>query len=173
MIQFALNKFFKNTLYVKIKSDLLSVRLVNTKKTIEDKPLVAISSGKKKKVLTVGADAGNFSSKDGSPIQLINPFEHSRSFINNIEIASATIKYFITGIIGKGHFVNPIIIFHPLEKIEGGITQVEACGLRELGKLVGGRDVHIWTGRELKDEELEKLDFPTNDGDLYSDWGMN
>ena len=43
---------------------------------------------------------------------------------------------------------------HPLEPLEGGLTHVEVRVLRELGAAAGGRDVFVWTGRELGDDEL-------------------
>ncbi|MGE0085777.1 MAG: hypothetical protein AB7S75_15310 [Desulfococcaceae bacterium] len=68
----------------------------------------------------------------------------------------------------EAHFINLITIIHPLEKIEGGITQSEFRGLIRLAEsYIGSRKTYVWTGRELNDFELLNLDFPKdNSGKL-------
>jgi rod shape-determining protein MreB len=52
------------------------------------------------------------------------------------------------------------LVIHPLEKLEGGLTQVEAQVLEDLGYRVSAKKVFVWDGRELIDEEVLSLKFP-------------
>ena len=49
---------------------------------------------------------------------------------------------------------------HPLEKTEGGLTQIEVRALQELAAGAGAIEAHVWQGRELMDYELESRKFP-------------
>ncbi len=51
---------------------------------------------------------------------------------------------------------TPRVIIHPLETLEGNLSQVEAKALVDLGSklTLGYGEVYIWIGRELSDEEL-------------------
>lgn len=51
--------------------------------------------------------------------------------------------------------LNPTMLIHPMEKIEGGLSQVEERALLELGFGSGARKVRIYTGKELSDAEVE------------------
>ena len=50
--------------------------------------------------------------------------------------------------------LRPIIILHPTENLQGGITQIEYKALVELGASIGGRQVFVCTGRPLTNKEL-------------------
>ncbi len=43
----------------------------------------------------------------------------------------------------------PWVLMHPMELIEGGLTQVESRALAELAAGSGARRVGVWTGEEL------------------------
>ena len=49
---------------------------------------------------------------------------------------------------------SPVAIVHPMEKIEGGLSQVESRVLRELALAAGARDASLWVGGELSDPEV-------------------
>jgi hypothetical protein len=54
--------------------------------------------------------------------------------------------------------VAPSVLIHPLETIEGGLTQIEERALYELALGSGARRVVVWTGVPLNDQEvIEKL----------------
>jgi rod shape-determining protein MreB len=166
-----IDRFFKNTLYIRIRSDLLSVSFVEQNRTIEEKPLVALASGPKAKriVVAVGSEAQAASSTGNGSVTIHNAFDHPSSCVRDFEIAEATLRYFIRRVISKTILVRPIIIIHPLEKIEGGLTQIEYRGLRELAESAGAREVYVWTGRVLDHQELISLQFPQSAGKLG--WG--
>jgi rod shape-determining protein MreB len=52
------------------------------------------------------------------------------------------------------------MVIHPLEKVEGGLTKVEARALEDLCWRARAADVFVWTGRTLTDEEVRELRFP-------------
>ncbi|HQN18663.1 MAG TPA: rod shape-determining protein [Syntrophobacteraceae bacterium] len=176
MLKWIWDRFFKNTLYVRIRSDLLSVTLVEQNRTIEDKPLVALAPGPKGKrnIVAVGSEAQIASSTAGGSVTIHNGFDHPRSCVQDFEIAKATLQYFIRPVGNRKNLVRPIIVVHPLEKVEGGLTQIEYRALRELAESVGVRKVYVWTGRVLDFQELISLQFPQSGGKLYGgNWGWS
>lgn len=166
MLKSILNRFFKNTLYIKISPDLVSVTFIEQNLVYEDKPLVALKQGQKgqRVVTAVGADAqivGGYGS-----VSIHNPFDHPRSCLRDFDIAEEVLRYFIHKVAGKGVLVRPIIVIHPLGKIEGGLTQIEWNALRELAISAGAREVYVWTGPLLDHQEVALLQFPESRGKL-------
>ena len=49
---------------------------------------------------------------------------------------------------------SPKILIHPLEMVEGGLSQVEQRVLLELAVGAGGSKVALWVGHELSDREV-------------------
>ena len=151
---------FKNTLYIKFSSKNISIRYVEKQTTIEEEPIIAIRNEiKSKKIIAVGIDSKRAQFKDPVNVTIHNAFKHPRTFLSNFEIAEATLRYFVYKIVQRNFLVKPIIIFHPTENIEGGVTQIERRGLRELGISVGARETYVWTGRLLTDGELTDKHF--------------
>jgi len=142
--------------------------MVEENRTIEDKPLVALAPGPKGKriVVAVGSEAqAAFLKGDGS-VTIHNGFDHPRSCVCDFDIAEAALRYFIRRVASRAKLIRPIIIVHPLEKIEGGLTQVECRALRELAESAGARKAYVWTGRVLDFQELTSLQFPQSGGKL-------
>jgi len=168
IIDYIFNKWFKNTVYIRFKSDWMSARLVEKNRIYEDKPILAlIKDNKKYKILSVGTDAELEYAKDKTDLTLCNGFQHPRSCIKDFEVAEATIRHFLCKLfIAHRVLFRPIIVLHPLEKAEGGLTQVEARALKELGESAGALEAYIWVGRELTDDELVNLEFPEKEGTL-------
>ncbi|MCU7932861.1 MAG: 1-pyrroline-5-carboxylate dehydrogenase [Candidatus Thiodiazotropha sp. (ex Codakia rugifera)] len=53
---------------------------------------------------------------------------------------------------------KPVVIIQPMEKTEGGLSQVEERILKELATGAGARKTLVWVGHELSDNEvIEKL----------------
>lgn len=55
---------------------------------------------------------------------------------------------------GKWFFTSPVIIIHPMEMIDGGLSQIEERALMELASGAGARKVVVWVGHELSDQEV-------------------
>ena len=161
MIDFLISIFFNSTVYIKFSASTLFARYVEKKRIIEEKPLLAVKKGKKvgNRVVGFGKDASIAKSKDPENISVHNAFSHPRTFFSNFEVAEAALRHLIYMVIERRIIVRPIVVLHPLEKLEGGITQIEFRGLMELGESIGGRKVYIWTGHTLADNYLLNKQF--------------
>lgn len=162
---------FKNTLYIRISSDLLSVRLVDQNCTYEDLPLIALAPDAKgrRRVVGVGSEAQTAHSTGKGTVTIHNGFDHPRSCIGDSEIAEATLRHFIRRVTNRLTLLRPTVVIHPLEKIEGGLTEIECRGLHDLAERAGAGRVYVWAGRVLDDQELTSLQFPPSAGRLG--WG--
>jgi rod shape-determining protein MreB len=87
------------------------------------------------------------------------PFSHPRALLGNFTVAEALLKKGFKEVVGKSWFaLAPQMLVHPMEMIEGGLTQIEERALTELALGAGARSVVIWTGNVLSDQEvLDKL----------------
>ena len=52
------------------------------------------------------------------------------------------------------NLLSPIVIIHPLENIDDKLSEVEEKVFKELALSAGAREVKLWIGEELTDEEL-------------------
>jgi len=155
-------------LYVRIRSRLLSVRDISSKKAVEAAPLMAISKGEGRSILAIGAAAAAEAAKSNVEYEIVNGFDHPRSIISDFTVAEKTLQYLFHKVAGmsvtKKVIIrsSPIVVLHVLDKIDGGLTQVEIRALLELATGAGAREAYIWTGRELMDYDFESKRFPGN-----------
>lgn len=98
-----------------------------------------------------------------------------RDVERNIEVDETTMNSFTSNRLLIGSFLNaedllrklikkinknritvfkPNLVLHPLEMIEGGLSQVEGRVLRELGAIFDSPEVIIHLGSELSDSEV-------------------
>ena len=83
-------------------------------------------------------------------------FSTERLLIGNFTVAQTLITKGIKIVMGKKFFA-PLILMHPIEKIDGGLSQVEERVLKDLAIMTGAQKVILWVGNELNDEDvLEK-----------------
>ena len=158
------SQLFKNTLYFRISSDWISVRLIEQKRELSDSPFVAFDE--KKGIIAIGAEAQKFMDQQNNGIQVLNAFDHPRTIFGSFNVEAATMRYLISKVMSKKIFVRPIMVLHPKYRFEGGLTQIELRALRDLGESAGARLVYIWIGRDLLDDELSKCRFPKQEGAL-------
>ena len=160
IVDFLFSIFGENTIYIKFSSELIHIRYAEKNRIIEEKPIIAVSKAKNRHiVVAVGKECDRAQSKDPSKIQVYNAFKHPRTFLSNFEFAEATLRYFINKIIQRKILIRPVIVLHPTEKLDGGITQIEFRGLMELGTSIGGKKVFIWKGHTLTNRELLDASF--------------
>jgi len=158
-------KFLPSTLYVKLRENRLTVKNINSGEIYEDEP-VAATDNDKKNIFTVGKETHKIKNN----VVIINGFSHPRSIINDFFIAEKTLQYAVHKLYQKGFFhLSPIMIIHPMEKVEGGLTCVERRALRELAFGAGAQKVFIWVGRELTDDEVISHHYPLEAGTLFDD----
>jgi rod shape-determining protein MreB len=152
----------KDIVYVRIRPHLVSVKNVSRNAFFEDIPQVAVTRTRKRsKVLGFGARANLMASLSLEKV-VLNGFDHPRSIISDFEAAEATLRFFVQMVNAptKKFFYAPTLVIHPLEKLEGGLTQVEARALEDMGYRTSASKVYVWNGRELSDEEVITLKFP-------------
>lgn len=145
-----------STIYVKFSSTSIYVQHVENKTVIEEKPLAAIQKvHNKEKITAVGSDALKVQAEDSQNTHIQNVFEkHPRAVLSNFELAAAAISYFVQKILPKNTLLRPVIILHPTEKLDGGISQLELKALTELGIQIGARKVYVWQGHTLTTRQL-------------------
>lgn len=156
MIDFLISIFFNSTVYIKFSASTLFARYVQKNRVVEERPFLAVKRGKNRRnrVVGFGKDTSIAKSKDPEIITVHDPFSNSRTFVSNFEVAENILRHLIYMVVQRRIIVRLFVVLHPLEKLEGGITQIEYRGLMELGECIGGRKVYIWTGSNLADNDL-------------------
>jgi hypothetical protein len=92
--------------------------------------------------------------KSGETITLeaTTPFSTKRLLVGQFSIAEKLLKSGLDQL--SKSFISPIVIIHPLENIDDKLSEVEEKILKELALSAGAREVKLWIGKELTDEEL-------------------
>ena len=158
--------FFRNTVYVRIKPDRMSVLHVESWKEHSDVPALAIErKDRKSSVLAVGRNAETRAGL--SNVIVANGFRHPRTLLADFTVAEQTLKYFLKMVL-PGSFLapSPVVVIHPQAVLDGGLTQIEIRAFAELGTGAGARKVFVWEGPELSKEELRELRFSRAGGRL-------
>jgi rod shape-determining protein MreB len=90
-------------------------------------------------------------------VTLKNGFNHPRIIIGDFSLAEKTLIYFLKKILhNKIIRPSPVMVIHIKDKLEGGLSGIEERALMELGTGAGAREVHIWQGKDLTDEDIAK-----------------
>ncbi len=96
---------------------------------------------------------------DGQTIDRMapQPFSPPRTLLGNFTNAEFFLKTLVAEV--KGRFLlKPDMLVHPLERIDGGLTQIEERAFQELAIGAGAGKVKVWIGAALSDTEvIEKL----------------
>ena len=80
-------------------------------------------------------------------------FTTERLLIGNFTVVQTLLKKGLKIVLGK-KFFPPIILMHPIEKIDGGLSQVEERVLKDLAIVVGAQKAVLWVGHELTDKDV-------------------
>ena len=93
---------------------------------------------------------------DSRSIQMkANPgFSHQRMLVGNFTAAQECLKAALSEARGSGFSISTSVVIHPLEKIDGGLTQVEERLFHELAAGAGASKVFVWVGSPLSDAEV-------------------
>ncbi|PQJ62163.1 rod shape-determining protein [Photobacterium angustum] len=130
----------KRDLLIELRSKQLSVQVFGTSERVDLSPYIAIEDTKNN-VLAVGDKAKYLS---GSNITVLNPFDHKRSFVGDFSCAEKVLQYAVREVLGHNKFVlSPRIVMHQLEKVDGGLTDIEERVLKELAMGAGAREVLV------------------------------
>lgn len=142
MIRNWINKF-GTTIYVQIWENRIKVTDIETNKVFDEKPLVQIETSQNgvKAVTAIGNNA-NFNT--------VNPFSHPRVLFADFFVAEQLLKLIIKQLVDNKLFSPaPVIVIHPMEKTEGGLTMIEERAFMELALGAGARGAVVHQGAEL------------------------
>ena len=86
------------------------------------------------------------------------PFTTTRLLIGQFAVAEKALKDALKQV-SKGSFlaVSPDIVIHPLEMVEGGLSEIEERIIHEIAIGAGAKKVVVWVGHELNDDEVKKM----------------
>ncbi len=127
MISRILSRFFSCVVYVKVSENRISVR--------------EITRGSNPKSAEVRAE-----------------FTTQRLLVGQFVVAEAALtSAFRKVITGFRLSANPVVVIHPMAKIEGGLSEVEERVLKEISFASGARKVVVWVGAELTDDQVRAL----------------
>ncbi len=153
--------FFKQTLYVQISPNRLTVRNPKQGVTISEVPEIAVAQTPKPKILGVGAEARAHSATPS--VEISNPFAHPRSMVSDFTLGQLVLKAFLTRIKPKSLLAaSPTVIMHLMCDPAGGFTQVEVRAFHEMALGAGASKVTVWQGPQLTDQELLSKTFPSS-----------
>ena len=79
-------------------------------------------------------------------------FSHPRTVIGEFTVAELLLK---KGVKSVGGFLPPRVLMHPMEKIEGGLTQIEERVFLEVAYGSGASKGAVWSGAQLRDEDVK------------------
>lgn len=141
----------RRIVYVRISSERVSMQS-NDGLYWEADPCVGVKTEGTTKIISVIKDGTSYKNFEGVSFW-VNPFEHPRSIIADFTVGEQLLNHGLrTMLQSLGGFlmtVPALVILHPLEKTEGGLTEVEKRALKELGLGVGFRECLVYTGPAL------------------------
>ena len=94
---------------------------------------------------------------DAQPVTLMSHenFTTKRLLVGQFGIAEKLLTEGIKNLFPRRLFsASPIILIHPMEKTEEGLSDVEDRIFRELAAGAGASKVIVWVGHELSDAEV-------------------
>ncbi len=148
-------KIFNNlslTIYIQIWEDRIKATEINSGKIYDEKPFIAIKKNAKGEETVTAVGSSVELLKNDSGIKVIKPFSHPRTLISNFVVAQKLLQYIIHSLSKQKQkflLISPLIVIHPMEKLEGGLTQIEFRAFKELALGAGSREALIYQGPEL------------------------
>ncbi len=158
-----IRKIFFGTVYVQIWEERLKIVHVETQSVYDEIPWIALDLANSKKpiVKAIGNEAYGLRGVDG--VEASNPFAHPRLLVNSFQKAEKVLQHGVRTVYKATVFhPRPLVVMHPRERLEGGITEVECRLFRELALGAGAREVRLHIGDELNiyDFDFSKVNEP-------------
>ena len=152
-----IKEHFFHTIYIQIWKERVSISWDGSSEIFDERPYIAI--GKDNLVVkAIGNEA--YFMLGSTEFEVSNPFSHSRLFINDFNKAEMVLRYGIEQLFKtKTIIFSPIIIIHPREKLDGGITNIECRLFKELSLSIGAREAYVHAGEVLLMDnfDIEKI----------------
>lgn len=82
------------------------------------------------------------------------PFSTTRLLVGHYESAERTLKATLAQAGGASFLASPNVLMHPMEMVEGGLSQIEERVFHELAMGAGAKKVVIHVGPALRDDEV-------------------
>jgi len=142
-------KYFSDVVYAQIWSNRIRVRNITNGLIFDDEPLIALGKNKKGQDIIVGI--GREVRKTDNSISIMNPFLHPRVLISDFEKAEKIMQHAIREVHKNYKYFRyyPSVVVHPMEKLEGGLTDIEDRAIRELMFGAGAYKIALYQGKEL------------------------
>ncbi|WP_045861460.1 rod shape-determining protein [Teredinibacter purpureus] len=150
MIFNSIKKIFSGTVYVQLSESNIRIYNIESDLIYDQSPYIAIdkSNPKKEIVHAIGNEAEHL--KGSLKYEVTNPFSHPRLLVSCFIKAEKVLLHGIREVHKNKFFApSPIVVIHPIEKLEGGITDIECRVYRELALGAGAREVHLHVGTML------------------------
>lgn len=80
------------------------------------------------------------------------PFSGKHLLVGEFDVAEKLLKQAFKYL--QESWLRPIVVMHPIELIGEKLSDVEEKVLQELALSAGARDVKLWIGDELTDQEI-------------------
>ncbi|TXS93085.1 rod shape-determining protein MreB [Parahaliea aestuarii] len=117
--------------------------------TFDDEPLLAISDGKKRRILAIGAPARTAGGT------VINPFDHPRLFVHDFQVLEKLLQHSFSAVLRPGFLrPTPVVVWQIDEPLDGGLTTIEMRVLHEASYSAGACEVFIHGGDSLTNEQV-------------------
>lgn len=143
-------KNIDTVVYLQIWENRIRAFDSKTGKVFDEVPLLAIETNEQgqKVVLAVGNAAENLANK--TRLEVVNPFSHPRLLLGDFYVAEKLVQHVFRELFDKTWLTpSPRVVIHPMEKNEGGLTQVEEKAFREMALGAGAREVLLYSGTPL------------------------
>jgi rod shape-determining protein MreB len=145
--------------YVQIWEKKLKITESPSGRIVEEVPFVAVRTeedGKK----VIEAVGNNAKLAVGPNVSVLNSFSHPRVLFSDFTVGEKLLAYFFKEMNeGKFFALSPVVIIHPMEKTEGGLTGIECRAFQELAEGAGAREAFIHEGAEIPLHSLREDNF--------------
>ena len=122
-----------NDLYIQVWSSRLKISSINSEATFDEEPLMALKHNEKGQTLVVAVGSSVKSLLTTERDNIVNPFEHPRLLVHDFQVAEKLLQHAFRVLHKSRWFApSPRVIFQPMEKLDGGVTQIEERVYREL-----------------------------------------
>jgi rod shape-determining protein MreB and related proteins len=150
---------YSNILYVQIWESKLKITEAHSGRIVDEAPLVAVRTENDGKMIIEAV--GNMAKLVAGPnISVVNPFSHPRMLLSDFTIGEKLLVYCFKKM-SKGTLLalRPVVVIHPMEKIEGGLTEIERRAFQELATAADARETFVHEGTEIPLHRLNEGNF--------------
>ncbi len=146
-----LSKFLNsNLLYIQIWENRVKITTKESGIVFDEEALIVLTTNSKGEDIVGCAGNKVKSFYCEKSFKIIKPYSHPRTLISDFIFAEKLLQYAVKEVLSvKFLTMSPLIVIHPMEKLEGGLTSVESRAFQELALGAGARDAIVHEGDEL------------------------